>query len=453
LPFSFIVSAPMEKTILIKNGTLLTIDRNDAVVTGDLLIRGNRIASIGDEAVSIADVSIDASGCAVLPGFVQTHIHLCQTLFRGAADDLALIDWLKKRVWPMEAAHTAMSARASARLGVSEMIKGGTTSALTMETVNHTVEAFRVVDESGFRATIGKCMMDKGDDVPDALHEETETSIKESLALFEEWHGRSEGRIRYCFAPRFAVSCTRELLERVARLARERGVMIHTHASENRTEIEMVERETGERNVAYLHSLGLTGNHVALAHCVHLDDTELEILANTGTHVVHCPSSNLKLGSGIARIKEMLESGISVSLGADGAPCNNRLDMFTEMRSAALLQKVFHGAEVLSARRALRLATIDGARALGLDEEIGSLEVGKRADVIIVDLERLHSTPLPTDIASAIVYSAQSSDVRTVIIDGQVVMHERELLTLNEREIIEEANRESRLLQERAGVR
>ncbi len=442
----------MEKTILIKNGTLLTIAGNDAVVRGDLLIRGNRIASIG-EAVGSADVSIDASGCAVLPGFVQTHIHLCQTLFRGAADDLALIDWLKKRVWPMEAAHTAMSARASARLGVSEMIKGGTTCALTMETVNHTAEAFRVVEESGFRATVGKCMMDKGDDVPDALREETESSIKESLALFEEWHGRGEGRIRYCFAPRFAVSCTRELLERVARLARERGVMVHTHASENRTEIEMVERETGERNVAYLHSLGLTGNHVALAHCVHLDDAELEILANTGTHVVHCPSSNLKLGSGIARIKEMLERNISVSLGADGAPCNNRLDMFTEMRSAALLQKVFHGAEVLSARRALGLATIDGARALGLEQEIGSLEVGKRADLILINLERLHSTPLPTDVASAIVYSAQSSDVQTVIIDGQVVMRDHELLTLNEREIIEEANRESRLLQERAGVR
>lgn len=442
----------MEKTILIKNGTLLTIAESDTIMTGDLLIRGNRIASIG-EAVSSADVVIDASGCAVLPGFVQTHIHLCQTLFRGAADDLALIDWLKKRVWPMEAAHTPASVRASARLGISEMIKGGTTCALTMETVNHTAEAFRVVEESGFRATVGKCMMDKGDDVPDALHEETESSIKESLALFEEWHGRAEGRIRYCFAPRFAVSCTRELLERVAHLARERGVMIHTHASENRTEIEMVERETGERNVAYLHSLGLTGSHVALAHCVHLDDEELGILANTGTHVVHCPSSNLKLGSGIARIKEMLERNISVSLGADGAPCNNRLDMFTEMRSAALLQKVFHGAEVLSAQRALRLATIDGARALGLEQEIGSLEVGKRADLILINLDRLHSTPLPTDVASAIVYSAQSSDVQTVIIDGQVVMRDRELLTINEQEVIEEANRESKLLQERAGIK
>lgn len=441
----------MEKTILIKNGTLLTMDKNDSIVTGNLLIRGSRIASVG-EAIEDADVCIDASGCALLPGFVQTHVHLCQTLFRGAADDLALIDWLKKRVWPMEAAHTQKSARASARLSVAEMIKGGTTCALTMETVNHTAEAFRVVEETGFRATIGKCMMDKGDDVPDALHEETESSIRESLALLEEWNGRAEGRIRYCFAPRFAVSCTRELLSEVARLAREHGVMVHTHASENLTEIEMVERETSMRNVTYLHSLGITGRHVALAHCIHLDDAELEILASTGTHVAHCPSSNLKLGSGIAPIKEMIERGISVSLGADGAPCNNRLDMFTEMRTAALLQKVSHGADVLPAQRALRLATIDGARALGLEQEIGSLETGKRADVIIVNLDCLHSTPRPADITSAIVYSAQASDVRTVIIDGRLLMRERELLSMNEREVVEEANRESSLLRKRAGL-
>jgi 5-methylthioadenosine/S-adenosylhomocysteine deaminase len=441
----------MEKSILIKNGVLLTMDKNDSIVKGNLLIRGSRIASVG-EAFDAADVVIDAGGCAVLPGFVQTHVHLCQTLFRGAADDLALIDWLKKRVWPMEAAHTRGSARASARLAVAEMIKGGTTCVLTMETVNHTGEAFRVVEETGFRATIGKCMMDKGDGVPDALHEKTESSIRESLALLEEWHGRAEGRIRYCFAPRFAVSCTRELLEQVSQLARERGVMVHTHASENRTEIEMVERETGQRNVAYLHSLGISGRHVALAHCVHLDATEMEILANTGTNVAHCPSSNLKLGSGIAPIKEMLERGISVSLGADGAPCNNRLDMFTEMRTATLLQKVTHGADALPAQRILRLATIDGAHALGLEQEIGSLEAGKRADVIMVNLDSLHSTPRPADIISAIVYSSQASDVRSVIVDGQLLMRDRELLTMNEREVIDEANVESSLLRERAGV-
>jgi 5-methylthioadenosine/S-adenosylhomocysteine deaminase len=399
-----------------------------------------------------ADTVLDASGCAVLPGFVQTHVHLCQTLFRGAADDLALIDWLKKRVWPMEAAHTAESVRASALLGVAELIKGGTTTALTMETVNHTEEVFRVIEETGFRATVGKCMMDKGMDVPAALAEETAASIRESLALLERWHGRDEGRIRYCFAPRFAVSCTHALLAEVSRLARERGVMVHTHASENLEEIAMVERETGQRNITYLDSLGMSGAHVLLAHCVHLDDAELLTLAQTGTHVAHCPSSNLKLASGIAPISRMLEQGVSVSLGADGAPCNNRLDMFTEMRSAALLQKVMHGPESLPASRVLRMATIDGARALGLDGEIGSLEQGKRADVIVVNLNPLHSTPRPPDIVSAIVYSAEASDVETVIVNGRLLMRERELLTIDERAVLDEANREAALLRERAGV-
>jgi 5-methylthioadenosine/S-adenosylhomocysteine deaminase len=441
----------MTGSILIKGGTLVTLDASEAVSTGDLLVRDGRIAGVGEHLGVAADRTIDARGCAVLPGFVQTHIHLCQTLFRGAADDLSLIDWLKTRVWPMEAAHDAQSTRASALLGVAEMIKGGTTCALTMETVNHTDEAFRVVEETGFRATVGKCMMDYGSDVPPPLQEETESSLGESLALLEKWHKRADGRIRCCFAPRFAVSCTRELLESVARLARERHVMIHTHASENRTEIEMVESATGQRNVEYLDAVGLTGPHVVLAHCVHLNDAEMNLLARTRTHVAHCPSSNLKLGSGIAPVAEMLEHGISVTLGADGAPCNNRLDMFTEMRGAALLQKVLRGAETLPARRVLRMATMDGARALGLESEIGSLEVGKRADVTVLDLDRLHLTPR-TDIASTIVYAAEASDVRTVLVEGEVLLLDGELKTIDERNVIAEANNQYRRLISRAEI-
>src|SRR5215470_15798587 len=261
-------------SILIKNGTLVTMDPSNTIVRGDLLINGERIAAIGADSQT-ADTVIDAEGCAVIPGFVQTHVHLCQTLFRGAADDLALIDWLKQRVWPLEAAHTTTSIAASARLGIAELIKGGTTCALTMETVNHTSEVFKVVEETGFRATVGKCMMDKGDEVPPALQEQTSDSITESITLLDEWHGKANGRIRYCFAPRFAISCTRELLEKVAELARERSVMVHTHASENRTECELVQQETGLRNIAYLESVGLTGRHVALAHCVHLSVDEI----------------------------------------------------------------------------------------------------------------------------------------------------------------------------------
>jgi 5-methylthioadenosine/S-adenosylhomocysteine deaminase len=440
----------MPSSVLIKGGTIITVDDADTVVTGDLLVRDGRIAAIG-VVNERADETIDARGCAVLPGFVQTHIHLCQTLFRGAADDLPLIDWLKQRVWPLEAAHDPASLRASARLGIAELIKGGTTCALTMETVNHTAEVFRVAEAAGFRATIGKCMMDAGEDVPAALQEQTADSINESLALLDEWHGRADGRLRYCFAPRFAVSCSRALLARVAQLARERGVLVHTHASENQTEIELVERATGQRNIAYLAAIGLAAPHVALAHCVHVDDEELTILARTGTHVLHCPSSNLKLGSGFARIVEMLERGISVSLGADGAPCNNRLDMFTEMRTAALLQKARRGADALPARQVLRLATRAGARALGLQHEIGSLEVGKRADLAILSLARLHLTPRP-DIVSSIVYAAQSSDVRDVLIDGRVLLRNGELLNLPEREVLTEARQQADALFRRAAI-
>lgn len=441
----------MSESILIKNGTIVTMDRDNSILYGDLLICDGRIAAVGDQAGDSADQIIDASGCAVLPGFVQTHIHLCQTLFRGAADDLSLIDWLKKRIWPMEAAHTPDSIRVSARLGVAELIKGGTTCALSMETVRHTEEVLRVVEATGFRATVGKCMMDKGEDVPPALAERTQDSIDQSIELIANWHGKAAGRIRCCFAPRFAISCTRDLLEEVAKLARERGVMIHTHASENKNECEMVERETGMRNVAYLDSLGISGGHVMLAHCIHLSTEEMEMLGRTKTNVAHCPSSNLKLGSGLARVAEMLARKISVSLGADGAACNNRLDMFTEMRTAALLQKLAHGPEILPATQVLRMSTIDGARALGLADDIGTVEVGKRADVIVVALNQLHAAPA-TDVVSSLVYSSQPSDVRTTIIDGRIVMRDGELTTLNEADVIAEANREAKRLSEHAAI-
>ncbi|HZS07130.1 MAG TPA: 5'-deoxyadenosine deaminase [Blastocatellia bacterium] len=431
----------MTGTLLIRNATIITLDADNRILMGDVLIENNRIAAISPSAITGAKPGevIEARGRVLLPGFVQTHIHLCQTLFRGAADDLALIDWLKRRVWPMEAAHTPESLFASARLGIAELIRGGTTCALTMETVSHTEAVFHAVEESGFRATVGKCMMDAGEDVPAGLREETDASIAESLELLERWHGRDGGRIRYCFAPRFAVSCTRELLERVARAARARGVLVHTHASENRDEIAMVERATGLRNVAYLNKVGLAAPHVVLAHCVWLDESEFEILRSTGTHVAHCPSSNLKLASGLAHVEEMLAQGISVSLGADGAPCNNRLDMFTEMRTAALLQKVRRGPQALPALTAARMATIHGARALGLESEIGSIETGKRADLQLLNLNHLHTTPQP-DPVSTIVYAAQMSDVETVIINGQIVMRDGKLTTLDEQQVVEQAH-------------
>jgi 5-methylthioadenosine/S-adenosylhomocysteine deaminase len=209
----------------------------------------------------------------------------------------------------------------------------------------------------------------------------------------------------------------------------------------------MVERATGKRNIEYLRDVGLTAPHVVLAHCVHLDDAEIEILRSTGAHVAHCPSSNLKLASGVARVSEMLDRGVSVSLGADGAPCNNRLDMFTEMRTAALMQKVVCGSRALPALTALRMATTGGARALGLADQIGSVEVGKRADLQLINLDRLHTTPRPDPI-STIVYAAEAGDVETVIIDGQIVMQGRRLLTFNEEDVITQAREQARVFRD-----
>jgi 5-methylthioadenosine/S-adenosylhomocysteine deaminase len=432
----------MADKLLIKDATIVTLDAENRIFTGSVAVAAGRIMAVQPAATAHFDTTfdevIDGRGRVLMPGFVQTHIHLCQTLFRGAADDLALIDWLKQRVWPMEAAHTHESLYASARLGIAELIKGGTTCALTMETVHHTEAVFRAVEESGFRATVGKCMMDAGEDVPACLREETEASIIESVRLLKEWHGRADRRIRYCFAPRFAVSCTRDLLEKVARLSLEHGVIVHTHASENRDEIAMVEKATGKRNIEYLRDIGLAAPHVVLAHCIWLNEEEMEILQVTGTHVSHCPSSNLKLGSGIARVPEMIEHGISISLGADGAPCNNRLDMFTEMRTAALIQKAIHGPQILPALTALRMATINGAKALGLGDSIGSIEVGKQADLILMDLNTLHTVPQP-DLISTIVYATEASNVETVIIAGQIIMRGREFLRMNEDQIKKDA--------------
>ncbi len=436
----------MKQRLIIKDVTIFTLNDANHIFEGSVVVEDGCIVEILSSSSYIRENSLDevldGRNRILLPGFVQTHIHLCQTLFRGAADDLALIDWLKQRVWPMEAAHTPASLYASARLGIAELIKGGTTCALTMETVNHTDSVFQAVEESGFRATVGKCMMDAGEDVPTVLNEKTESSIAESLRLLERWHGAANGRIRYCFAPRFAVSCSRQLLEAVAKLSREREVLVHTHASENTDEIALVEQSTGKRNVHYLNNVGLAAKHIVLAHCIHLDETEMDVLQTTGTHVSHCPSSNLKLASGIARVSEMLDRGISVSLGADGAPCNNRLDIFTEMRMAALLQKVLHGSQSLPALAALRMATINGAKALGLGDQIGSIEVGKRADLVLLNLNSLHTTPR-FDLISAVVYAAQTSNVETVIIDGQVVMRNRELLTLCESDVLAEAEKHS----------
>lgn len=438
---------------LITNAVVLTLNDRFDVVRGQVGVIDGRIAFVGETPASFApvrfDETIDAAGAYVLPGFVQTHIHLCQTLFRTQADDLPLLDWLRARVWPLEAAHDAATLAASARLAAAELLKGGTTTVLTMETVHGTESVFEALEPTGLRATVGKCLMDSDDLAPARLKEDAGPAIDESLALHKRWHGAAGGRLRVALAPRFAVSCSRDLLERVADAADRHGLLVHTHASENRDEVEVVRRLSGMGNLDYLASTGLATDRLCAAHCVWVTDAEQGLMAERGVKVLHCPGSNLKLGSGIAPVAGMRARGISVSLGADGAACNNTLDMFQEMRLAATLQAVKYAPGALTARDALWMATREGARALGLESEIGSLEAGKRADLVLLRPGRLHHAP-DLDPYSTVVYAARPDDVRATWVDGVQLVSEGRLIREDEAALAAGAAEAARALARRA---
>jgi 5-methylthioadenosine/S-adenosylhomocysteine deaminase len=439
-------------SLFIRNATILTMNDALDIVEGDLSIQDGSIAAIGTRLAPAAGAStIDAAGCLVLPGFIQTHVHLCQTLFRGLADDLPLLAWLRKRVWPLEAAHTDDSLRAAARLAAAELLLGGTTTILTMETVHGTDAVFEALVPTGIRAVVGKCMMNAGGDAPPRLRQSTAEAIDESLALHARWSGAAGGRLRAALAPRFALSCTRDLLEATASESARHGLLIHTHASEQREETAIVRTQTGLDNIEYLASLGLATERLCAAHCVWATDAEQQLLAVHRVNVLHCPGSNLKLGSGVAPVVEMRARGISVSIGADGAACNNRLDMFQEMRLTATLQALRHGAGALGAREVVWMATREGARAVGLEQDIGSIAVGKKADIIVVDRQAPHQAP-GEDPYSQVVYASGPSDVRVTIVDGEIVARDGELAWAERAAVAAEARVAARGLIARAGV-
>ncbi|MGE0616200.1 MAG: 5'-deoxyadenosine deaminase [Bacteriovoracia bacterium] len=449
------LSYPSAKTTWITNATFLTQDSRRRALQGHLQIVDGKIAKITKSAPRLKSRGtqvIDASGLTILPGFVQAHVHLCQTLFRNQADDLELLDWLSARIWPMEAAHTEETLHTSARLGIHELLSSGTTCILDMGTVRHTDSIFEAVRASGIRASVGKCLMDHPSTTPPGLREPTRDALAEALMLYKKWHGRENDRIRVSYAPRFVVSCTERLLTEVAQLAREQKAVIHTHASENLKEIRMVKSMVSCENVEYLHQLRLTSPRLVLAHCIWLKPNEMKILSRTGTHVVHCPSSNMKLASGFARVPEMTAKKINVALGADGAPCNNNLNMFQEMRLAALIHKPGNGPKSMRAQTVLDMATRNGARALNWFDHIGSIEVGKKADLIALDLNQPENLALvrtaggraaanPEALASAIVYSAQPAHVRWTMVDGRTLYRNGKVLTISAKSLLEDVRR------------
>lgn len=440
------------RSLVIRDALILTMNDRFDVIEGDVHVRDGRIAAVGPSALSDpTDHTIDAAGRYLLPGFVQTHVHLCQTLFRGLADDLTLLEWLRRRIWPMEAAHNEASLRAATRLASAELLRTGTTTVLTMETVHDTDVVFETLASTGLRATVGKCMMDADSQVPARLKERTADSVRESDALRRRWHGAANGRLRAAFAPRFALSCSRDLLESVGALSKETATLVHTHASESRDEIALVRKMTGMENVQYLAATGLAGHRLCAAHCVWVDERAQQLLQEHRINVLHCPGSNLKLGSGIAPVPELRARGVCVSLGADGAACNNRLDMFDEMRLAATLQAMRLEPGLLPAREVVRMATREGARALGLEDEIGTVEVGKRADLILVDRHPPHLAP-GTDPYSTLVYAARGTDVWATVVDGELLVRNGELVREDPAAIAADARAQASQLLARAGV-
>lgn len=438
----------MKSTTIIKNGLLWPSPDSRPVPGGSVLIRDGRIAGIGAAIEEGADEVIDAGGRLVMPGLIQVHVHLCQTLFRGIAEDLPLLPWLRRFIWPLEAGHNEASIRASAALSVAEFFKSGTTAFQSMETVRHTDAAFDIAAESGAMGIISHCLMDETSGY-DPLSVSLRDSLRYCDRLLETW--KDHELLRLGIAPRFALSCSAKNMKAASDYARANGLVLHTHASEQLEEVDLVFQQTGLANIEYLQTVGLTGPDVGLAHCVHTRSGEREILQQTDTRILHCPSANLKLGSGVAPIPEYLELGLTVGIGADGAPCNNRLDAMMEMREAGLIQKPRLGPQALPAGDIVRMATTLGAKAMGWADEMGTLEVGKRANLIIVDQDTLHAVP-SADPATNLVYSNTAADVQLTMVNGRVVYREGELTTIDEEKLRYDARRQRQALVERAEI-
>lgn len=441
----------MNKKLIIPK-QIISADQSNTIYSGEALeVTDDRITAIRkyseDEIKNFNGDVIRKENLTLIPGFVQTHIHLCQTLFRGLADDLQLLDWLQKKIFPFEYAHNKNSLRISAQLGLNELLKGGTTTILDMGTLNHQEIIFEELISSGIRAIAGKCMMDVNELFPQ-FKGTTESELEITYNLAKEFHQKDNSIIKYGFAPRFVLSCSEKLLKDTHEMMKDfDGSLFHTHASENKNELKLVREKYGKDNIEYFRDLDLTDNHSVFAHCIQVNENEIGILKKSGTRVAHCPSSNLKLGSGIADIPRFLNEGISVSLGADGAPCNNTLSIFNEMRLAALIQKPRYTPEIMDARTVFRMATIEGAKALHL-YETGSIETGKKADLLLLDLEEATQSFMNhgEDTYSSIVYSAGPGNINSVMVNGEWKIKDGDNLIYDENELFSSGKEELRQL-------
>jgi 5-methylthioadenosine/S-adenosylhomocysteine deaminase len=423
--------------ILLTNGLVLTMDGQDRTVPGGAVaIRGEAIAAVGpmEEFNSwAAAATIDARGGIIMPGLVNTHTHAAMTCFRGLADDLPLMTWLNEHIFPAEAALEEATVFRGALLACAEMIRSGTTTFCDMYLFENAVA--RAARQAGLRAVVGEVLFD----FPSPNYGPIEKGFAYTEKLIGDWRG--DGLITVAVEPHSPYLCAPDLIRRAHDLAARNGLPMVIHLSETAAEVETIRQRYGMSPVAHLEALGALSPNLLACHCVALTPEDIERLARHGVKVSHNPESNMKLASGIAPVPQLLAAGICVGLGTDGAASNNNLDLFLEMDTAAKLHKVSTlDPTVLDAATVLRMATIDGARALGLGEVAGSLEPGKKADVVVVDTHRPHLTPM-YHAASQLVYSARGSDVETVIVNGRILMQAGGLTTIDEEQAMEDVVR------------
>ncbi|QIB72961.1 amidohydrolase [Halogeometricum borinquense] len=416
-----------------------SVENADVVVDTDT----GRIHDIGEDIAADYDVAetLDADGCLVMPGLVNAHTHVAMTLLRGYADDKPLDSWLREDIWPAEAELEPEDVRAGTELGLIEMIRSGTTTFADM--YFEVPEIAAAVEASGMRARLGHGIVTVAKDDAEAA-----TDIEEGLRVAREFDGAADGRIHTAFMPHSLTTVDEKFLRESVATARENDIPLHFHANETTDEVDPIVEERDQRPLAFADELGMISEEDFLAHGVHVDAEEIELLAEHGTGVIHCPASNMKLASGIAPVQQMLDAGVTVGIGTDGAASNNDLDMFDELRDAAMLGKLgADDASAVPAEAAITAATAGSADAIGLPG--GRIEEGGVADIAVVDLDAPHLAPAH-DVVSHLAYAVRGSDVRHTICDGQILMRDREVLTLDEEEVVETACERAMALVERA---
>ncbi|MDN5364619.1 MAG: 5-methylthioadenosine/S-adenosylhomocysteine deaminase [Eubacteriales bacterium] len=425
---------------LLLRGTVVTLTETGILNPGEVAIEGEDIVHVGPSGTTPPDFKVEkvlgGEDYLIIPGFVNCHTHIAMTLLRSYADDLPLMTWLEEKIWPVEAKLSGEDVYWGTMLGIVEMIRSGTTAFADMYFFMD--EVARAVEESGIRASLSRGLIGVGPNADEAL--------AENVSLYENWHNRAGGRITVMFGPHAPYTCPPDYLRKVMAAAEKVGAPIHIHVAETRAEEEGIVRDYGKRPVRHLADIGLFRLPTLAAHCVHLNEEDMEILRQHDVRVAHNPQSNLKLASGIAPVPALLQKGVTVGLGTDGASSNNNLDMLEEVRTAALLHKGTSGdPTVLPAEEALAMATREGAKALFIDDRVGTIAAGKKADLVLVNTRRCRFYPHHDPVAN-LVYAATAQDIDTVMVNGRILMEKGELTTIDEEKVLAMAEKCARRL-------